>query len=175
MAEKVIFYQGLKERLVWDASEGRVIIEFDPTTHSFETDDEKLIARLKKEGYPTHQDMMQLQITGQLDHGGFEKPIADEHVLPSKMPPVQPAPGDPPIKPNPGPTAPTIMADGPIPPSAGDKKPVTENVTVDGDVIRTRPAPEVKRVKPKTEKKSNKKTAPKKAAGKKGTKKTTKK
>lgn len=70
------FYQGLLPRQIWDPSNNKVLVEFD-RNHEFETEDEDLIKLLRGKGYPIYSDMMELERTGTLPHGGFEKVIED--------------------------------------------------------------------------------------------------
>ena len=75
------FYQGLLPRIIWDPSNNKILIEFD-RNGEFETEDENLIKLLRGKGYPIERDLIELERTGRLPHGGFEKVIGD-HDLPS--------------------------------------------------------------------------------------------
>lgn len=86
---KEIFYQGLLPRIIINPKNGKVLIEFDRKTRTYETDDEEIIALLEDRGYPQYEDLQILERTGRLDHGGFEKAIADEKVLPSGRKPFE--------------------------------------------------------------------------------------
>jgi len=80
------FYQGLLPRIIWDPSKNTSLVEFD-RNGEFETDDEDLIKLLAGKGYPTYSEMMTLEMTGRLPHGGFEK--VDDDTLPSGRPSVE--------------------------------------------------------------------------------------
>lgn len=81
------FYQGLLPRIIWDASDNRALLEFDEHGE-FETEDENLIKLLRGKGYLLDRDMAELEKTGRLPHGGFEKVIEDGD-LPSGRPAVE--------------------------------------------------------------------------------------
>ena len=81
------FYQGLLPRIIWDASKNKILLEFS-TEGIFETEDENLIKLLRGKGYPLEADLIELERTGRLPHGGFEKSIGD-HDLPSGRSPVE--------------------------------------------------------------------------------------
>jgi hypothetical protein len=82
------FYQGLLPRIIWDPSEGKPLVEFS-LEGVFETEDEKIIKCLKRDGYLVQRDLDELERTGKLAHGGFEKPIVDERELPSGRKPIE--------------------------------------------------------------------------------------
>lgn len=75
------FYQGLLPRILWDPSKNTILLEFSQNG-TFETEDENLIKLLRGKGYPVEADLIELERTGRLPHGGFEKVIG-EHDLPS--------------------------------------------------------------------------------------------
>jgi len=70
------FYQGLLPRIIWDPSNNRALLEFDERGE-FETEDEDLLKLLRGKGYLLDRDMAELERTGRLPHGGFEKVIED--------------------------------------------------------------------------------------------------
>jgi hypothetical protein len=70
------FYQGLLPRIIWDPSKNETLVEFG-TDRTFETEDENLIKLLRGKGYLLDRDMAELERTGTLPHGGFEKVIED--------------------------------------------------------------------------------------------------
>lgn len=70
------FYQGLLPRIIWDPSKNKPLVEFG-LDRCFETEDENLIKLLRGKGYLLDQDMAELERTGTLPHGGFEKVIED--------------------------------------------------------------------------------------------------
>lgn len=80
------FYQGLLPRIIWDPSKNTALLEFDDNG-VFETDDENLIKLLRGKGYLLDMDMAELERTGRLPHGGFEK-VGEEN-LPSGRPAVE--------------------------------------------------------------------------------------
>jgi len=81
------FYQGLLSRIIWDPSKNKILVEFD-RNRTFETEDENLIKLLRGKGYLLDRDMAELERTGTLPHGGFEKVIQDGD-LPSGRPSVE--------------------------------------------------------------------------------------
>jgi hypothetical protein len=81
------FYQGLLPRIIWDPSKNTALLEFNETGE-FETEDENLIKLLRGKGYLLDRDMVELERTGRLPHGGFEKVIEDGD-LPSGRPAVE--------------------------------------------------------------------------------------
>jgi hypothetical protein len=70
------FYQGLLPRIIWDPSKNKTLVEFG-LDRTFETEDENLIKLLRGKGYLLDRDMAELERTGTLPHGGFEKVIED--------------------------------------------------------------------------------------------------
>ena len=81
------FYQGLLPRMIWSPSDNKVLVDFSPNGE-FETEDEDLIKLLRGKGYPIYGDMLELEATGTLPHGGFEKVIEDGE-LPSGRPSIE--------------------------------------------------------------------------------------
>jgi hypothetical protein len=84
------FYQGLLPRIIWDPVSEKPLVEFERKDERgavcFDTEDEKIIKLLRKKGYPTYTDLKELEITGQLPHGGFEKMTG---ALPSGRPAIE--------------------------------------------------------------------------------------
>lgn len=91
----MIFYQGLLPAKIWDPVKEKIVVDFNVGDGSIKTSDEEIIKLLKQKGYPTTEDMFELERTGKLPHGGFEN-IGKEK-LPSKRPAIE--------QPGQGPTA----------------------------------------------------------------------
>lgn len=81
------FYQGLLPAVIWDPKVGAPMVEFK--NGIFDTDDEKIIERLRADGYLVEEDLEVLKAGGRLEHGGFTDGTSVDGQLPSGKPPVE--------------------------------------------------------------------------------------